>query len=92
MGGYVLRLELLRATMGVRPSYRPKRVKGESGLPFGIISHATTKLATDRPAQINITIRNPNTNAFSIASLTAAFVVGLRPPGIGKPASLSSSD
>src|ERR1700682_220548 len=40
-----------------------------SSLPFGTMSHATTELARERPAQINITIRNPNTNASAIASL-----------------------
>ena len=56
-----------------------------------IISFTTAELAADRPAQTNMTIRNPNTNASPIASLRVAFVVGRRPAGSCTPASLVSS-
>ena len=58
---------------------------------FEIMSHATAALAREKPAQINMTILNPNTNASPIDSLMAAFVLGLRPAGTSKPASLISS-
>jgi hypothetical protein len=59
--------------------------------PFRIMSQATAALARDSPAQINMTIRNPNTNASLTDSLIALLVVGLRPRGTCKPASLISS-
>ena len=59
---------------------------------LGIKNHATAELAVDRPAQINITIRKPNTKASPTDSLMATFISGLRPAGIGNPASLISFD
>jgi hypothetical protein len=53
------------------------------------MSHATTELATERPAQINTTIRNPNTNASPINSVVAAVVARLISAGIAKAASLT---
>src|SRR5882672_6476319 len=58
----------------------------------GIMSHATTALARVRPEQINMTIRNPYTNALRRDSLMAAFAVGSSPEGSCKPASLISFD
>src|SRR6266852_3447626 len=47
----------------------------------GISSHAAAALATDKPAQINIMSRNPNTNAPRTDSLIAAPVLALRLAG-----------
>src|SRR5437667_8280960 len=70
---------------------QPRRAGDESNAPFGISSHATAALATDRPAQIKMTSRNPNTNASPIESLTAALVLSSTPTGNCRPASLISS-
>src|SRR3984885_9364170 len=56
----------------------------------GIISHATAAPPSDWPAQMNITIRNPNTNAFLTDSLMRVLVAGSSPSGACKPASLIS--
>jgi hypothetical protein len=58
----------------------------------GIISDATAALAKDRPALINITIRNPKTNAWEIETRTSAAVSESRPEGRSRPASLISFD
>src|ERR1700678_2199437 len=58
---------------------------------FGIISHARAAPARDRAAQMNITIRYPNTNASPIDCLTALLAAGLRPLGGWRPASPISS-
>jgi len=58
----------------------------------GIISHATTALARDRPAQIKITVRNPNRNAREIDARITAVVSASRPEGKSRPASLISFD
>lgn len=56
----------------------------------GIMHHATTALVRESAAQINITIRNPNTNAMLINSLIAFFVSASTAAGTGRPASLVS--
>ena len=72
--------------------YRLKRATEGCILSFGIMSHASIEPATDKPEQITITIRNPDTNASAIASSTATLTAGLRTAGTGKPASLISFD
>src|SRR6202158_464961 len=54
---------------------------------LGIMSHATAALIKARHAQINITVRNPNTNASLTDTSTALFVLELRPAGTCNPAS-----
>src|SRR6266567_24213 len=56
----------------------------------GISSHAAAALATDKPAQISIMSRNPNTNASRTDSLIAVPVVSFRLVGNCRPASLIS--
>ena len=58
----------------------------------GIISEATAELARDKPAQISITLRNPNTNAREIDSRIRAVMFASRPEGTSRPASLISFD
>src|SRR5204863_9542183 len=70
---------------------QPRRAGDESNAPFGITSHATAALATDRPAQIKMTSRNPNTKASPIESLTVTLVLSSMPAGNCRPAMLISS-
>src|SRR5260370_11025784 len=56
----------------------------------GIRSHAAVALATDKPAQISMMRRNPNTNASRTDSLIAVPVVSFRLVGNWRPASLIS--
>src|SRR3981189_3062468 len=58
----------------------------------GIISRATAALARERPAQINITVRNPKTNAREIDARITAVVSASSPAGKSRPASLISFD
>ena len=58
---------------------------------FGIMNHAAAAATTERPAQISMTILNPNTNASPMDSLIAIFIPGFRPAGTCKPPSLISS-
>jgi len=54
------------------------------------MTNAAAALASDRPAQISMIIRKPNTNASPTDSLMAALVLASRPMGACKPASLIS--
>src|SRR5271168_5561170 len=58
----------------------------------GIMSDATAALAKDRPAQINITVRNPKTYAWEIDTWISVVVSESRPEGRSRPASLISFD
>ena len=54
----------------------------------GIVSDAIGGLATDRPAQINVTVRNPKTNAWEIKTRIRAVISASRPEGKSRQASL----
>jgi hypothetical protein len=58
----------------------------------GIIRPATTALARDRPAQANISIRNPKINAWEIEWRISAAVTESKPGGSSRPASLLAFD